>query len=69
VVNGEPNRVTWRLGMVHNLGNFENITIQHEISSDVKPGETISAASDRVWAAVEEEFTKKAQKAWGELGG
>ena len=60
--------VSWRLGMKKNLGNFENVNIEVEISDSAHPDETIRQASDRVWSAVEKEFTEKASKAWGDLG-
>jgi hypothetical protein len=45
--------VTVGLQYTRNLGNFENARVHFEISDDLRQGESIDAAKDRIFSKVE----------------
>lgn len=50
------------LKYLKNLGNFENITIEVEIQDQVRHGETVDDALDRVFAKVEEQLAERTKQ-------
>lgn len=50
-----------------NIGNFQSLRLDCQISDHVREGETTRQASDRVYALVENELTMKLQQAKDEL--
>lgn len=42
-----------------NLGNFENVTLDFEIETDVRPGEHVDEALDRAYAKCDEHLGKR----------
>lgn len=65
----EATRVSWALGYTLNIGNFQSIRIDCQISDSAKSDETAQAASDRVYKFVEAELVKKIKEAKKELEG
>lgn len=65
----EATRVQWALGYTLNIGNFQSIRIDCQISDSAKSDETAQAASDRVYKFVEAELVKKIKEAKKELEG
>lgn len=55
----DPDRVNYSLGMKMNTGNFSSINFNVSLSSDVKDGETVVQAYQRVKRFVEKESEKK----------
>lgn len=65
----EATRVQWALGYTLNIGNFQSIRIDCQVSDSAKSDETAQAASDRVYKFVEAELVKKIKEAKKELEG
>ena len=55
------------LSFTRNLGNYESIKIGVGIEDDVRQGETVDAASERVYAFVENKLIQKTQEVEEEL--
>jgi len=64
----EPTKVQWSLGYTLNTGNFQSLRLDCQITDHVRENETTKAASDRVYAFVEEQLTAKLKEAREELG-
>jgi hypothetical protein len=56
------------LSYTHNLGNFKSIKVQAGIEDDVRAGETVDQAYDRVYSKVEEQLARRIAKAIEDLG-
>jgi hypothetical protein len=55
------------LSFTRNLGNYESIKIGIGIEDDVRQGETVDAATERVYAFVENKLIEKTQEVEEEL--
>jgi hypothetical protein len=55
------------LSFTRNLGNYESIKIGIGIEDDVRQGETVDAATERVYAFVENKLIQKTQEVEEEL--
>jgi hypothetical protein len=64
----EPTKVQWSLGYTLNTGNFQSLRLDCQVTDFVRDGETTKAASDRVYAFVEQQLVEKLQEAREELG-
>ena len=55
------------LSFTRNLGNYESIKIGLGIEDDVRQGETVEAATERVYAFVENKLIQKTEEVEEEL--
>jgi hypothetical protein len=55
------------LSFTRNLGNFESIKIGIGIEDDVRAGENVDTATERVYKFVEEKLIQKTQEVEAEL--
>jgi hypothetical protein len=55
------------LSFTRNLGNYESIKIGIGIEDDVRQGETVDSATERVYAFVEKKLVEKTQEVEEEL--
>jgi hypothetical protein len=55
------------LSFTRNLGNYESIKIGVGIEDDVRQGETVDSATERVYAFVEKKLVEKTQEVEEEL--
>jgi hypothetical protein len=55
------------LSFTRNLGNYESIKIGIGIEDDVRQGETVDSATERVYAFVEKKLVQKTQEVEEEL--
>lgn len=60
-------RVKVDLSFTRNLGNYESIKIGVGIEDDVRQGETVDAATERVYTFVENKLIQKTQEVEEEL--
>ena len=60
-------RIKVDLSFTRNLGNYESIKIGVGIEDDVRQGETVDAATERVYAFVENKLIEKTQEVEEEL--
>jgi hypothetical protein len=60
-------RVKVDLSFTRNLGNYESIKIGIGIEDDVRQGETVSAATERVYKFVEDKLIEKTREVEQEL--
>lgn len=60
-------RVKVDLSFTRNLGNYESIKIGVGIEDDVRQGETVDAATERVYAFVENKLIDKTREVEEEL--
>lgn len=63
----EPTKIQWSLGYTKNLGNFESLRLDCQVSDYVRDDETARSASDRVYALVETELMRKLKEVQEEL--
>ena len=63
----EPTRVQWSLGYTLNVGNFQSIRIDCQVSDSAHEDESASEASSRVYKFVENELVRKIKEAKKEL--
>ncbi len=63
----EPTRVKWTLGYTMNLGNFQSMRIDCEVSDSAWEGESAEQASSRVYKFTEGQLIKKIKEAQKEL--
>ena len=64
-----PTRVRVGLKFVRNLGNYENIHVDVGIEDNVRQGENVSQAMDRVYDFVEEQLIQRVQEIEADLSG
>ena len=55
------------LSFTRNLGNYESIKISIGVEDDVRSGENVDSATERVYKIVEEKLIKKTQEIEEEL--
>jgi hypothetical protein len=55
------------LSFTRNLGNYESIKISIGVEDDVRSGENVDSATERVYKFVEEKLIKKTQEIEEEL--
>jgi hypothetical protein len=55
------------LSFTRNLGNYESIKISIGVEDDVRSGENVDSATERVYKFVEEKLIKKTQEVEEEL--
>ena len=60
-------RVKVDLSFTRNLGNYESIKIGVGIEDDVRQGETVDSATERVYTFVENKLIQKTQEVEEEL--
>jgi hypothetical protein len=60
-------RVKVDLSFTRNLGNYESIKIGVGVEDDVRQGETVDAATERVYGFVENKLIEKTQEVEEEL--
>jgi hypothetical protein len=60
-------RVKVDLSFTRNLGNYESIKIGIGIEDDVRQGETVDVATERVYKFVEDKLIQKTQEIEDEL--
>lgn len=63
----EPTKIQWSLGYTKNLGNFESLRLDCQVSDYVRDDETVRAASDRIYQLVENELVIKLKEVQEEL--
>lgn len=62
-------QVTAGLTYTRNLGNFENVKVNIEVSDDVRPDEKVNDAFERVYGFVEAKLMQKVQEIENDLKG
>lgn len=62
-----PTLVKIDLSFTRNLGNFESIKIGVGVEDSVRDGETVGAATERVYKFVEDKLIEKTQEVEKEL--
>lgn len=60
-------RVKVDLSFTRNLGNYESIKIGIGVEDDVRQGETVDAATERVYTFVENKLIQKTEEVEEEL--
>lgn len=65
----DSTKVKVELSFTRNLGNYESIKIGIGIEDSVRNGETVSAATERVYNFVEEKLIEKTREVEEELKG
>ncbi len=60
-------RVKVDLSFTRNLGNYESIKIGIGVEDDIRHGETVDAATERVYAFVENKLIEKTREVEEEL--
>ena len=60
-------RVKVDLSFTRNLGNYESIRINVGVEDDVRNGENVDAATERVYAFVEKKLVEKTREIEEEL--
>lgn len=60
-------RVKVDLSFTRNLGNYESIKIGVGVEDDVRSGETVDSATERVYAFVEQKLVDKTREVEEEL--
>lgn len=63
----EQTKVQWSLGYTLNIGNFQSIRLDCQVSDSLRSGESVHEGSDRVFKFVESELVKKIKEAKKEL--
>ena len=57
------------LSFTRNLGNYESIKIGIGVEDDVRPGENVDSATERVYKFVEDKLIEKTREVEEELKG
>jgi hypothetical protein len=63
----ESTKVSWSLGYTMNMGNFESLRIDCQVSDSVRVNENTKEASDRVYQFVENQLMEKLKEAKEQL--
>ena len=66
-MNNDDTRVKVGLGYTLNLGNFQSLRIDVEVSDNKREGENTNDAFERVYSFVEEKLAEKVKEASSEL--
>jgi methyl coenzyme M reductase subunit D len=64
----EPTKVQWALGYTVNVGNFQSLRLDCQVTDYVREDESTREASDRIYAFVEQQLVDKLKEAREELG-
>lgn len=56
-------KVTAHVGVVLNIGNYQSLRLELGLEDDVKAGETLDEATDRVYDFVEKALERKIEAA------
>jgi len=64
-----PTRVKVGLRFLRNLGNYETIAVELGIEDNVRQGENVSQAMDRVYGFVEDQLIQRVQDIEADLSG
>lgn len=59
---GSPDRVWFSDGLKLNMGDYESVSVDAGMSSDVRPGETAAQAFERVRKQVQGEVAAQAKR-------
>ncbi len=68
-MNNEETKVRVALGYTLNLGNFQSLRIDLDITDNRRDGESINDAFDRVYSFVESKLADKVREAQAEADG
>jgi len=68
-MNNEETKVRVALGYTLNLGNFQSLRIDLEVSDNKRDGENTNDAFERVYAFVEDKLAEKVREASQEIEG
>ena len=68
-MNNEDTKVRVGLGYTLNLGNFQSLRIDLEVTDNKREGENTNDAFERVYAFVEDRLAEKVKEASSELEG
>ena len=66
-MNNEETKVRVALGYTLNLGNFQSLRIDLEVTDNKRDGENTNEAFERVYAFVEEKLAAKVKEASAEI--
>lgn len=66
-MNNEDTKVRVALGYTLNLGNFQSLRIDVEVSDNKREGENTDQAFERVYAFVEDKLSSKVNEASQEI--
>ncbi len=66
-INNDSTHVRVELQFVRNLGNYESIRVSIGVEDFVRKGETVDAATDRVYEFVENKVIQKVSEIEKEL--
>lgn len=64
-----PTRVKVGLRFLRNLGNYETVAVELGIEDNVRQGENVSQAMDRVYEFVEGQLIQRVQEIEADLSG
>jgi hypothetical protein len=64
----DETRIKWAAGYTLNVGNFQSLRLDCEITDHTRGDETVVEASNRVYKLVEEQLGKKLEEAREALG-
>lgn len=65
----EPTKIQWTLGITKNLGNFESMRIDCQVTDYKHEDESASEASTRIYKFVENQLNEKIVQAMEESHG
>lgn len=68
-MNNEETKVRVALGYTLNLGNFQSLRIDLDITDNRRDGENVNEAFERVYKFVEDKLTEKVREAQSEADG
>ena len=68
-MNNEDTRVRVGLGYTLNLGNFQSLRVDLEVTDSKREGENTAEAFERVYEFVENKLAEKVKEASSELEG
>jgi methyl coenzyme M reductase subunit D len=63
----ESTKIQWTLGYTLNVGNFQSLRLDYQVTDYVREGEATKDASDRIYKFVEEQLIEKLNEAKEEL--
>ena len=66
-MNNEETKVRVALGYTLNLGNFQSLRIDLEVSNNKRDGENTNEAFERVYKFVEDKLAEKVKEASAEV--
>lgn len=55
----EPARVTMSVGYTKNMGDFNSLRIDVGVEDSVRPGESMTAAADRIYGFVSDQLVAR----------